>query len=156
MILILFISGFSLSVSPDFVYLRNNYMIPRDSTLRVVRPTDNLDTIAEMYSALGFEKVKEFKNHEGFDGVILGHRKHAYHLEFTHRIGTKIGKAPNQEQQLVFYIACSREWERACRSMISAGFNVVENINPYWESVGKTFEDIDGYRLVLQNLDWDL
>ncbi|EEZ39741.1 hypothetical protein VDA_000761 [Photobacterium damselae subsp. damselae CIP 102761] len=40
--------------------------------------------------------------------------------------------------------------------MISAGFNVVENINPYWESVGKTFEDIDGYRLVLQNLDWDL
>ncbi|CAG22625.1 MULTISPECIES: VOC family protein [Photobacterium] len=132
-------------------------MIPRDSTLRVVRPTDNLKKIALMYSkALGFEMVKQFDDHDGFDGVVLGHPKHAYHLEFTHQRGVTVGQASNSGHQLVFYIACSREWERACRSMIDEGFSVVENNNPYWEGVGKTFQDVDGYCLVLQNRDWAL
>ena len=131
-------------------------MIPRDGTLRVVRPTDNLEQVTVMYSkALGFEMLKQFKDHEGFDGVVLGHPKHAYHLEFIHQQGVTVGKAPSQDNSLVFYIDCSRVWERACRNMIDAGFSVVESNNPYWENVGKTFEDVDGYRVVLQNRDWD-
>ncbi|MGF1715431.1 VOC family protein [Photobacterium chitinilyticum] len=131
-------------------------MIPRDATLRVVRPTDNLEQVTVMYSkALGFEVLKQFKDHEGFDGVVLGHPKHAYHLEFIHQQGVTVGKAPSQDNSLVFYIDCSRVWERACRNMIDAGFSVVESNNPYWENVGKTFEDVDGYRVVLQNRDWD-
>lgn len=131
-------------------------MIPRDATLRVVRPTDNLHQVTAMYSkALGFELLRQFKDHEGFDGVVLGHQKHAYHLEFIHQQGATVGKAPSQDNLLVFYIDCSRVWERACRNMIDAGFCVVESNNPYWEHVGKTFEDIDGYRVVLQNRDWD-
>jgi len=131
-------------------------MIPRDATLRVVRPTDNLEQVTVMYSkALGFEMLKQFKDHEGFDGVVLGHPKHAYHLEFIHQQGVTVGKAPSQDNSLVFYIDCSRVWERACRNMIDAGFSVVESNNPYWENVGKTFEDVDGYRVVLQNRDWD-
>ncbi|MGR5146992.1 VOC family protein [Photobacterium alginatilyticum] len=131
-------------------------MIPRDATLRVVRPTDNLEQITVMYSkALGFEMLKQFKDHDGFDGVVLGHQQHAYHLEFIHQQGVTVGKAPSQEHLLVFYIDCSRVWERACRNMIDAGFSVVDSTNPYWENVGKTFEDVDGYRVVLQNRDWD-
>ncbi|WP_036799608.1 VOC family protein [Photobacterium marinum] len=131
-------------------------MIPRDATLRVVRPTDNLHQITSMYSkALGFEMLKQFKDRDGFDGVVLGHQKHAYHLEFIHQHGKTVGKASTQDNLLVFYIDCSRVWERACRNMIDAGFEVVESNNPYWENVGKTFEDVDGYRLVLQNMDWD-
>ncbi|MGF1690717.1 VOC family protein [Photobacterium kagoshimensis] len=132
-------------------------MIPRDATLRVVRPTDNLKAIAVMYSkALGFEMVKQFEDHDGFDGVVLGHAKHPYHLEFTHQRGVTVGRAATLDNLLVFYVACSREWERACRNMIDAGFNVVESNNPYWNGVGKTFEDVDGYRVVLQNRDWSL
>lgn len=132
-------------------------MIPKDTTLRVVRPTDNLKQIALMYSkALGFEKVKQFDDHDGFDGVVLSHVKHPYHLAFTQERGVTVGKAPTHDHLLVFYVACSREWERACRSMIDAGFAVIESNNPYWERVGKTFEDIDGYRVVLQNCDWAL
>ncbi len=26
--------------------------------------------------------------------------------------------------------------------------------NPYWDKLGRTFEDPDGYRVVLQNADW--
>lgn len=132
-------------------------MIPTDSTLRVVRPTDNVKQIAMMYSkALGFELLKQFENHDGFDGIVLGHKKHRYHLEFINKIGTPAGRAPTQEHLLVFYVDCSQAWERTCRHMIDAGFSVVESTNPYWEKVGKTFEDLDGYRIVLQNRDWDL
>ncbi|MDX1302089.1 VOC family protein [Photobacterium sp.] len=132
-------------------------MIPKDATLRVVRPTDNLKQIALMYSkALGFEMVKQFEDHDGFDGVVLSHSNHPYHLEFTQERGATVGKAPSQDHLLVFYIACSREWERACRGMIDAGFAVAESHNPYWERIGKTFEDVDGYRVVLQNSDWSI
>ena len=132
-------------------------MIPRDATLRVVRPTDNLSEITAMYSkALGFELLRQYKDQDGFDGVVLGHHKHGYHLEFVHQLGATVGKAPSQDNLLVFYIDCSRVWERNCRRMIDAGFNVVESNNPSWEGAGKTFEDTDGYRVVLQNRDWDL
>jgi len=40
--------------------------------------------------------------------------------------------------------------------MTSAGFNTVPSYNPYWDNVGITFEDIDGYRIVLQNAVWNL
>ncbi len=38
--------------------------------------------------------------------------------------------------------------------MQSAGFNQVPSYYPYWDVVGKTYEDLDGYRIVLQNREW--
>jgi hypothetical protein len=32
----------------------------------------------------------------------------------------------------------------------------VRSYNPYWEEAGVTFEDPDGYRVVLQNAEWAL
>ena len=46
------------------------------------------------------------------------------------------------------------EWEATCAQMISAGFRQVPSYNPYWDLQGKTLEDIDGYRVVLQNAAW--
>jgi hypothetical protein len=54
-----------------------------NSTMRVA-PTDNLVSTAEMYAkGLGFTVLARFQDHEGFDGVILGHANHSYHIEFT-------------------------------------------------------------------------
>src|SRR5262245_48143512 len=51
----------------------------RDHVMRVARPTDNLPAIADMYArGLGFTILAQFSDHEGFDGVILGHPRHAY------------------------------------------------------------------------------
>jgi len=59
------------------------------STMRVARPTDNLAAIAEMYAkGLGFAVLAEFKDHRGFDGVILGHPRQRHHIEFTSQRGT--------------------------------------------------------------------
>ncbi len=130
-------------------------MIPTTAIMRVARPTDNLAEITRMYvEGLGFKLLGEFKDHNGFDGSIIGHPKHPYHLEFTHHQGTKVGKAPTQENLLVFYLPEKEIWLACAEKMKKAGFTQVPAYNDYWDVVGQTFEDIDGYRVVLQNRAW--
>ena len=38
--------------------------------------------------------------------------------------------------------------------MRSAGFEPVPSYNPYWDIMGATFEDADGYRVVFQRAPW--
>jgi hypothetical protein len=132
-----------------------NTSVNRDSVLRVARPTDHLAAVAEMYvRGLDFKRLAEFADHEGFDGVILGHPEHTYHLEFTTHRGHRVGSAPTKDHLLVFYIPETQEWHRACERMVAAGFKSVKSYNPYWDVQGKSFEDVDGYRVVLQNSEW--
>ena len=132
-------------------------MIPKSAKLRVARPTDNLAQITQMYvNGLGFELLGEFKGHNGFNGSIIGHAKHNYHLEFTHHIGTKVGHAPSKDNLLVFYFSENEIWENCCAKIQAAGFKPVAAYNHYWDELGKTFEDLDGYRVVLQNKEWPL
>jgi hypothetical protein len=110
-----------------------------------------------MYAhGLGFAVLAQFEDHQGFDGVVLGHPQHPYHLEFTHHRGTKVGSAPTPDNLLVFYITDTDDWKEACFAMEKSGFEKVTSYNPYWDQVGKTFKDIDGYRVVLQNRAWSV
>jgi hypothetical protein len=123
--------------------------------MRVARPTDNLAAIAAMYAhGLGFSVLTQFADHDGFDGVILGHPRQPYHVEFTAQRGHQAGRAPTKDHLLVFYIPDRDEWEESCARMVAAGFRGVSSYNPYWNIDGRTFEDIDGYRVVLQNAAW--
>lgn len=132
-------------------------MIPKSAILRVARPTDNLAKITEMYvKGLGFKLLGAFEGHSDFDGSIIGHEKHSYHLEFTHHRGLSVGRAPTKDNLLVFYFSDPVAWEDCCAQMIAVGFVQVESYNEYWDVVGKTFEDIDGYRVVLQNREWSV
>jgi hypothetical protein len=47
------------------------------------------------------------------------------------------------------------DMQSACTAMLAAGFKQALSFNPYWELRGRTFEDPDGYRVVLQNTEWD-
>ncbi|HEY7118001.1 MAG TPA: VOC family protein [Tepidisphaeraceae bacterium] len=123
--------------------------------LRVARPTDDLAGVVRFYrDGLGFEVLGEFNGHAGFDGVMLGHRDAGYHLEFTRRAGHKAGRAPTADNLLVFYMADLEQWERTVARLEGAGYHAVPSFNPYWDQRGKTFEDPDGYRVVLQNAHW--
>ena len=126
-------------------------------TLRVARPTDNLPEVVKFYrDGLGLEVLSSFNGDgNGFEGVILGHKRSPYHLEFTHQSGHKVGKAPTQDNLLVFYIPDRAEWTRAVERMQKNGYKPVKSYNPWWDDSGKTFEDIDGYRVVLFNTSWD-
>ncbi len=123
--------------------------------MRVARATDNLQEIVRFYrDGLGFEVVGSFEDHEGFDGVMLGHAGLSYHLEFTRQRGHSVGRAPTRENLLVFYLPDEGEWKWAVDRMKNLGYAPVESYNPYWDVRGQTFEDADGYRVVLQGAAW--
>ena len=123
--------------------------------LRVVRPSDDLEPIVRFYrDGLGFAMLYEFRDHDGFDEIMLGHPGVGYHLEFTRRHEHQVGKAPTDDKLLVFYVPEREEWERAVRRMEALGHIPVEPANPYWRKQGRTFADPDGYRVVLQNAAW--
>jgi catechol 2,3-dioxygenase-like lactoylglutathione lyase family enzyme len=125
-------------------------------TLRVARPTDNLPEVTKFYrDGLGLEDLGSFSNHNGFDGMILGQKHSPYHLEFTHKHGHKVGKAPSEDNLLVFYMPDKAEWKGAVERMQKHGYNPVKPFNPWWENFCKTFEDVDGYRVVLCDRKWD-
>jgi catechol 2,3-dioxygenase-like lactoylglutathione lyase family enzyme len=124
--------------------------------LRVARPTDDLAAVVAFYrDGLGFEVLYEFRDHDGFDGVMLGRRGAAYHLELTRKAGHAVGRAPTEDNLLVFYLPDAAEWAAAVARMEAAGYRPVPAFNPYWDRQGRTFEDPDGYRVVLQNAKWD-
>lgn len=127
----------------------------KETVVRFARPTNRLEELAAMYAkGLGFEILSSFENHDGFDGVILGVPEGYYHLEFTRHINKKINWAPTKDHLLVFYLPNYEEWKEQCLLMIAAGFKEVPSFNPFWDKVGKTFVDIDGYRVVLENEAW--
>lgn len=132
-------------------------MISRKAVLRVARPTDHLSVITKMYiDGLGFVLLSQFADHDGIDGAIIGHLQHNYHLEFTQHADSYACKAPSQDHLLVFYLPDEAEWQHACERMLQAGFLPVRSANPFWDVAGKTFEDADGYRVVLQHCAWTL
>jgi len=123
--------------------------------LRVARPTDNLTEVMSFYrDGLGFEVLYEFNDHDGFDGIMLGHQGVAYHLEFTHKHGHTAGRAPTADNLLVLYLPEKAEWRKAVQRLESRVYKPVKAFNPNWGKQGKTFEDPDGYRVVLQNAPW--
>ncbi|MGC1301099.1 MAG: VOC family protein [Caulobacteraceae bacterium] len=126
-------------------------------TLRVARPTDDLDAVARFYrDGLGLEIICRFEDHDGVDGLMFGRRGAPYHFEFTHTRGHVVGRAPTQDNLVVFYLPDEAVWRAAVARMRAAGFDPVASFNPYWDRQGVTFEDPDGYRLVLQNARWPI
>ena len=127
----------------------------RATTLRVARPTDNLAEVVRFYAdGLGLARLDSFEDHDGFDGVMLGVPGAAYHLEFTQSRRHEAGRAPTRDNLLVFYLPDRRDWQEAVDRMIAAGYAPVLSFNPYWDRLGRTFEDPDGYRVVLQHAAW--
>ena len=124
-------------------------------SVRISRATNDLDQVLRFYvDALELEVLGSFTDHAGFDGVILGRRGDPFHFEFTHQRALTVGRAPTKENLFVFYLPDEREWAERVQRMIQKGFQPVATRNPYWERKGKTFEDFEGYRVVLFNEGW--
>ena len=123
--------------------------------LRVARPTNSLEALLPFYvDGLGFEVIGGFPVKDGFDGIMLGHKDAAYHLEFTRKVDHDAGRSPGQDNLLVFYLPDDGEYQRVVARMAAAGFSPVASFNPYWDEWGVTFEDPDGYRAVLAHRGW--
>lgn len=103
---------------------------------------------------LGYVVLGSFEDHEGFDGVMVGDPGGAWHFEFTRCRADPVEPTPTAEDLVVLYVPEADAWEAGCRRMLAAGFRAVASFNPYWDRRGRTFEDDDGYRVVLQQADW--
>jgi YycE-like protein len=103
---------------------------------------------------LNLVEIGRFENHDGFDGVILGRSDLHYHFEFTYCRTHPVAPTPTTDDLLVFYLPEEEEWQDACTSMLEAGFVEVLSFNPYWRQRGRTFEDHDHYRVVLEQAQW--
>lgn len=120
--------------------------------VRVARPTDKLEQVVNFYrDALGLIQIGSFEGHAGYDGVMLGLPGRGYHLEFTRHAEGSPCPAPSKDNLLVLYVEDARAVEKVVERLKAHGHAPVPPENPYWAERGVTFEDPDGWRVVLMN-----
>lgn len=120
--------------------------------LRVARHTERLDEVVRFYrDGLGLTEIGGFSDHDGYDGVFLEVPGAGAHLELT--AGARHGAPePHPESLLVLYLG-DEETVRATSARL--GVEPVAPANPYWGEHGVTFEDPDGFRVVLVPERWE-
>ena len=118
--------------------------------IRVARPTQQLEAVVAFYrDGLGLPVIGEFRAHAGYDGVMLGLPGRDLHLEFTRDGHGTPGEAPTRDNLLVLYLPDETALERFRLSLTALGHAPVTPENPYWQGKSLTFEDPDGWRVVL-------
>jgi catechol 2,3-dioxygenase-like lactoylglutathione lyase family enzyme len=120
--------------------------------VRIARPTDRLAEVVSFYrDALGLEQIASFEGHAGYEGVMLALPGRRDHLEFTHHQSGSPCPAPTKDSLLVFYVADEGAIRQMAARLERHGHEEVEPENPYWAEGGLTFEDPDGWRVVLMH-----
>ena len=119
--------------------------------LRVARHTERLDELVAFYrDGLGLTEVGGFRDHDGYDGVFLAVPGTGAHLELTAG-GDHGAPEPHPESLLVLYLG---DLEAVARVAARLAAGRVAPANPYWAERGSTFEDPDGFRVVLVPERW--
>lgn len=117
--------------------------------LRIARHTNDLNRMIDFYGRiLGLKILGEFKNHQNYDGIFLGMPDADWHLEFTSSNNPPIHQ-PDDDDLLVFYASSIEEFTALKNKLITNHIKSVAPANPYWAKNGITFEDPDGFRIVI-------
>jgi catechol 2,3-dioxygenase-like lactoylglutathione lyase family enzyme len=120
--------------------------------IRFARPTDKLEEVISFYrDGLGMPMIGHFENHAGYSGVMLGMPNEQVHVEFTRADAGSPCPAPTKDNLLVIYMPDMQMYWEALKHMRDQGHASVAPENPYWKDKSETFEDPDGWRVVLYN-----
>ncbi|RDC65812.1 VOC family protein [Adhaeribacter pallidiroseus] len=123
--------------------------------VRIARPTNQLTKVIPFYTeGLGLPQLSSFTDHAGYSGVMVGLPGREYHLEFTQHEAGSPGAAPTKDNLLVLYIPDPTEFSKAVVRLQNLGYFPVSPENPYWQDKSFTFEDPDGWRVVLFRGTW--
>ena len=123
------------------------------SAVRFARPTDKLEDVLRFYEeGLGLRRIDAFDDHAGYSGVMLGLPDEEVHLELTTHAEGSPGPAPTLDNLLVLYMTDRTAMAQIESRMQALGHEPVEPENPYWND-DLTFEDPDGWRVVLRYVD---
>jgi hypothetical protein len=108
-----------------------------------------LERVVAFYrDGLGLPELGRFSNHDGYDGVMLGLPGAKYHLEFTSG-PLEHTRVPSKDDLLVLYIPDPRDFAGMHERLVRYGCVSVVPQNPYWRAKAVTFEDPDGWRVVI-------
>ena len=120
--------------------------------LRVARHTERLDELVRFYrDGIGLTEIGGFRDHDGYDGVFLEVPGTGAHLELT--AGGRHGASmAHPESLLVFYLGDDQAVQRVAARL---GVDPIPAANPYWAEHGVTFQDPDGFRVVLVPERWE-
>jgi GNAT superfamily N-acetyltransferase len=120
--------------------------------LRVARHTERLDEVVAFYrDGVGLPEIGRFRDHDGYDGVFLAIPGVGAHLELTSG-GPDRAPAPHAESLLVLYVG-DADAMREIAARLPTG--PVPSTNPYWARHALTFEDPDGFRVVIVPGRWN-
>jgi catechol 2,3-dioxygenase-like lactoylglutathione lyase family enzyme len=119
--------------------------------VRKARQTGRLEDVVAFYrNGLGLPEIDRFVDHDGYQGVMLDLPGTGAHLEFTATEHLE-PPVPHVEDLLVLYVGSDQE---VARLVAQAGAIPVPSANPYWDRVGVTIADPDGFRVVLVAGSW--
>ena len=115
---------------------------------RYARHTTNLSNIENFYTEIvGLEKIGEFKNHNNYNGLFLGHKNADWHLEFTTSNDKPTSKFDNDDL-LVFYVNSMIELQAIEKVLQTKKIKTEVPENPYWAENGIMISDPDGFKVV--------
>lgn len=122
----------------------------KPAKVRLAKPSANLQSVARFYiDGLGLDLIGSFVDHDGYDGLLVGKHGCAYEFEFTYAQHAHCQMVPSKDFLLVFYIEAREEAQEINNRMMRLGYRAVEPLNPYWIGISKTYEDPDGWRVVI-------
>jgi len=117
--------------------------------VRIARHTTDLNHIIDFYGRiLGLKVLGEFRDHHGYSGIFMGMPGQNWHLEFTISATAPVHQ-PDGDDLLVFYASSLEEFAAMKTRFVKNQVKQVRPLNPYWAKNGITFEDPDGYRVVI-------
>ena len=118
----------------------------------MARHTERLDELVEFYrDGIGLTEIGAFRDHDGYDGVFLAVPGTDTHLELTAG-GRHDAPAPHPESLLVLYLGDEEAVQTVAARL---GVDPIASANPYWAEHGVTFQDPDGFRVVLVPERWE-
>jgi len=119
--------------------------------VRIARQSGDLETVVAFYrDGLGLPEIGRFAGHAGYDGVLLDLPGTRAHLEFT-ATSHLTPPAPHVEGLLVLFLGSRDAVDQALGRL---HVEPVRSANPYWDKIGVTVLDPDGFRVVLVAQPW--
>jgi hypothetical protein len=131
-------------------------MIDPNAHLRIARPSRDLAAAEWFYvEGLGFEVLQRGRGASTGERNLLmvGMRGAAWHFELIHDTTRTIEPVLTPDDLLVLYLDAPVD-PTLIERIERAGGKRVPAHNPYWDQIGITIEDSDGYRLVLCERAW--
>ncbi|MBF4691631.1 VOC family protein [Fusibacter ferrireducens] len=117
--------------------------------VRFARHAKALEPLLHFYcNLLGLKVISEFKDHNGYTGVILSCDHCNWEIEFTISSNCPNHKA-DEDDLIVFKYDDKVQYGLVLERLRKEKYLEFAPKNPFWEDNGKLFRDPEGYGIVI-------